>query len=80
MIISKFEDYKGNIQTQYDKEPTDSNDDMIRKIVYPNKVVACNLFTQITIKELRKYEVLSIVNYSDMKYTSVFIGEKVKEA
>ena len=80
MKISKFKYFAGHTQTQYDKEPTDTNEDMIRKIIYPNKIVACNLFTQITIKELRKYEILSIVNYSDMKYTSVFVGEKVKEA
>lgn len=80
MRISKFEDFKGNMQTQYDKEPSDSNEDMLRKIVYPNKIVACNMFTQITMAELRKYDVLSIVNYSDMRYTSVFVGEKIKEA
>lgn len=38
MEETRFTDYKGNPQTQFDRGPNDTDEDMLAKIAYPKRV------------------------------------------
>lgn len=87
MEESKFIDYKGNPQTQFDREPNDTDEDMLAKIEYAKKVqviinkppfsVMLPLMDLLTFKaNLSKFKPLSVVNYGDRRYSSVVVEER----
>ena len=83
MVTSKFKDYKGNSQIQYDREESDTDADMEKVIKYPNKLSLANSLSLgfFTLKEFEKryalrYQIASVVNYSDIGYTSIYLEER----
>ena len=87
MEESKFIDYKGNPQTQFDREPNDTDDDILAKITYPKRVrlmvkkppfgVMLPAMDLLTFKaNLHKFKPLSVVNYGDRRYSSVVVEER----
>ena len=63
MEESKFTDYKGNPQVQFDREPPIS--------------VMLPVMDLLTFKaNLHKLKPLSIVNYKDKRYSSVIVEER----
>lgn len=87
MEESKFTDYKGNPQIQFDREPNDTDEDMLAKIEYEKRVqviinkppfsVMLPLMDLPTFKaNLHKFKPLSIVNYGDKRYSSVVVEER----
>ena len=87
MKESKFIDYKGNAQKQFDREPSDNDEDMLAKIEYEKRVqiiinkppfsVMLPLMDLLTFKaNLHKFKPLSIVNYGDKRYSSVVVEER----
>ena len=88
MKEAQFKDFKGNTQKQFDREPADNDEDMLKKIEYPKRVqvlVDCGAFIKglpvmdlTTFKaNLHKYKPLSIVNYGDLRYSSVVCEERL---
>lgn len=87
MKESKFIDYKGNTQKQFDREHADNDEDMLKKIEYPKRmhvIIDCGYFAKglpvmdlTTFKaNLHKYKPMSVVNYADMRYSSVVVWER----
>ena len=87
MEESKFTDYKGNPQTQFDRGQNDTDEDMLAKIEYERRVqviiskppfsVMLPLMDLLTFKaNLHKFKPLSIVNYGDKRYSSVVVEER----
>ena len=88
MLESEFTDFKGKTQRQFDREPADNDEDMLKKIEYPKRVqvlVDRGAFIKglpvmdlATFKaNLHKYKPLSIVNYGDLRYSSVVCEERL---
>lgn len=89
MEESRFTDYKGNPQIQFDRGPSDTDEDMLAKITYPKRVqiivnkppfsIMLPVVDLLTFKaNLRKFKPLSIVNYGDKRYSSVVVEERPK--
>ncbi|MBR2680842.1 MAG: hypothetical protein IKE23_08855 [Exiguobacterium sp.] len=86
MKESKFIDYKGSPQTQFDREPNDTDEDVLAKIEYAERVqviinkppfsVMLPLMDLLTFKALSKFKPLSVVNYGDRRYSSVVVEER----
>ena len=87
MEESKFIDYKGNPQIQFDRGPNDTDEDMLAKITYPKRVqiivnkppfsIMLPVVDLLTFKaNLSKFKPLSIVNYGDKRYSSVVVEER----
>ena len=88
MEETKFTDYKGNPQTQFDREQNDTDEDMLDKIAYPKRVqvilnkppfsVMLPLMDLLTFKaNLHRFKPLSVVNYWDARYSSVVVEERL---
>ena len=81
MKISNFKDFKGNRQTQYDAESFDHNKEILALVRYPNKIVILiqvgMWFEQLDynfdelLHDSNRFRLLSLVNYDDLKYTSI---------
>ena len=80
MKVSKFIDFKGKKQVQYDSEKFD-NREFFDLIKYPQNIVILiqigMRFEQIPynksmlIHDSHMFRLLSLVNYDDLKYTSI---------
>lgn len=79
MKTTQFTDFNGKEQTQYDIEPNDREKDILAVIKYPATIVLIlnDQFFLTNIGGLKNYEILSIVNYDDVKRTSV-IAERIR--
>lgn len=79
MIEYKFKDFKGKWQTQFDELPGDKVEDFYKLVKYPKRVfvVNSNLNCFITLEYFKEifgdYRIASLVNYADVKYTSLII-------
>lgn len=87
MEETKFTDYKGNPQTQFDRGHNDTDEDMLAKITYPKRVqiivdkppftIMLPTVDLLTFKaNLHKFKPLSVVNYGDKRYSSVVVEER----
>lgn len=88
MKTLEFRDFKGVMRKQYDREATDTDESMIRKIEYPKRVqilINYGVFTKMlptvdltTFKaNLHRFKPLSVVNYGDLRYSSVACEERL---
>ena len=88
MKETNFKDYKGNLQKQYDREPSDADEDVIKAITYPKRVqvIICKdgysvflpAMDLCTFKaNLHRFKPLSVVNYWDMRFSSVVVEERL---
>lgn len=81
MKVSKFKDYLGITRIQYDKEPGDTNTEMIMVIDFPGSMVNPLSLQRITMETLREHEILSVVNYGGKHpYSSVILGRRIEKA
>lgn len=87
MKETKFRDFKGFTRKRYDREEADTDESVTQKIEYPKRVqitIDCGAFAKMlptvdiaTFKaNLHKYKPLSVVNYGDMRYSSVIAEER----
>ena len=88
MKETDFIDYKGNPQKQYDREPSDADEDVIKAITYSKRVqvvilkdgysVLLPTMDLCTFKaNLHRFKPLSVVNYWDARYSSVVVEERL---
>ena len=79
MIEYKFKDLKGKWRTQYDEEFGDEVRDFYKLVKHPQRIIVVNwnmhcFMTLDYFKEtFRGYHIASLVNYDDVKYTSIII-------
>ncbi len=88
MKTSEFRDINGVVRKQYDREASDTDESMMRKIEHPKRVqilINCGVFIKMlptvdltTFKaNLHRYKPLSVVNYGDLRYSSVVCEERL---
>lgn len=79
MLESKFKSLEGVLCTQYYEEPGDKVEDFYKLVKYPQRVIVVNwnvnfFITLDYFKRIFKgYHIASLVNYGDVKYTSLII-------
>ena len=83
----EFRDFRGLIRKQYNREASDDDESVMGKIECPNRVqvfVDCGASVRVlpamdlaTFKaNLRRFKPMSVVNYRDMRYSSVVVQER----
>lgn len=79
MLESNFKSLEGVLCTQYDEEPGDKVEDFYKLVKYPQRVFVANsnMHCFITLEYFKEifgdYHIASLVNYPDVKYTSLII-------
>lgn len=81
MKSTNFKDFLGNPQTRIDREAGDADEDVYSRIKYPERLFLADFMRYATLKSaknttLKKYLIYSIVNYDDLKYTSVLLERR----
>ena len=81
MKQTNFRDFLGNPQTRIDRESCDADEEIYSKIKYPERLFLADFMRYTTLKSaknttLKKYLIYSIVNYDDLRYTSVLLERR----
>ncbi len=81
MKRTNFKDFLGNPQTCIEREVGDADEAIYSEIKYPDRLFLADFMRYATLKSaknttLRKYLIYSIVNYDDLRYTSVLLERR----